>query len=147
MSGNNPDFRATSTYLMLMNAHLASREDLLYGSGSDNRSQYAMSTRSAGPYGGGGSRQNGHRDENGFKARIHVISPDRDRADGKERNGGSRKPFKTMINTATDNIQYRGDLAGGGRNIYQKNQVYRRPESEHYKVQINRIQLVLLLKV
>ena len=36
-----------------------------------------------------------------------------------------------MINTATDNIQYRGDV---GRSIYQKNQVYRRPESEHYKV-------------
>ena len=70
-------------------------------------------------------------------------------ADGRERNGGSRKPFKTMINTATDNIQYRGDLAGGGgggRNIYQKNQVYRRPESEHYKVQITRTQLICPMK-
>ena len=70
--------------------------------------------------------------------RIHVISPDRaDGGGGDGRNGGgvgqSRKPFKTMINTATDNIQYRGDVA---RNIYQKNnQIYRRPESEHYKVQ------------
>ena len=56
-----------------------SREDLLYG--SDNRSQYALSTRSAGPYGGGSRQQQngrGGRDENGFKARIHVISPDRD---------------------------------------------------------------------
>ena len=40
-----------------------------------------------------------------------------------------------MINTATDNIQYRGDV---NRSIYQKNQVYRRPESEHYKVPKNK---------
>ena len=50
-----------------------SREDLLYG--GDNRSQYALSTRSAGPYGGGGRQQRnggGGGDENGFKARDEI---------------------------------------------------------------------------
>ena len=78
-----------------------SREDLLYG--SDNRSQYALSTRSAGPYGGGSRQQQngrGGRDENGFKARIHVISPDRadgggggGHGDGRN-GGGSREPIQ-----------------------------------------------------
>ena len=49
-----------------------SREDLLYGS-SDNRSQYALSTRSAGPYGGSRQQHNGRGgDENGFKARLVI---------------------------------------------------------------------------
>ena len=48
-----------------------SREDLLYG--GDNRSQYALSTRSAGPYGGRQQRNGGGGgDENGFKARDDI---------------------------------------------------------------------------
>ena len=48
-----------------------SREDLLYG--ADNRSQYALSTRSAGPYGGRQQRNGGGgADENGFKARDDI---------------------------------------------------------------------------
>ena len=63
-------------------------------------------------------------------SRIHVISPDRvdgggGRGGDSRNGGGGRKPFKTMINTATDNIvNVRGDVA---RSIYQKNnQIYRR---------------------
>ena len=41
--------------------------------------------------------------ENTFKTRITVISPE-----GNNMNMMSRKPYKTTINTATDNIQYRG---------------------------------------
>ena len=104
----------------------SSREDLLYGDGS--RSHYAMS--SASQYGVDDDK------ENAFKTRIHVTSPDRLHAEG-ARNGGSRKPYKTTINTATDNIQYRGADANAGK-LYQKNQLYRRPESEHYKVPKNK---------
>ena len=44
--------------------------------------------------------------ENAFKTRIQVISPERQHM---IQNGGSnRKPYKTTINTATDNILYRG---------------------------------------
>ena len=50
-----------------------------------------------------------------------------------------------MINTATDNIQYRGDVA---RNIYQKNnQIYRRPESEHYKVKCSYYVFIISLDI
>ena len=45
--------------------------------------------------------------ENAFKTRIQVISPERQHM---IQNGGNsnRKPYKTTINTATDNILYRG---------------------------------------
>ena len=44
--------------------------------------------------------------ENTFKTRIQVISPDRQHM---IQNGYNRKPYKTTINTATDNILYRGN--------------------------------------
>ena len=44
--------------------------------------------------------------ENAFKTRIQVISPDRQHM---IQNGYNRKPYKTTINTATDNILYRGN--------------------------------------
>ena len=44
--------------------------------------------------------------ENTFKTRIQVISPD---SQHMIQNGMNRKPYKTTINTATDNILYRGN--------------------------------------
>ena len=51
--------------------------------------------------------------ENTFKTRIQVISPERQHmiqnGHGNGRaSGPNRKPYKTTINTATDNILYRG---------------------------------------
>ncbi len=78
--------------------------------------------------------------ENEFKARILVTSPDRGSTSTM-----NRKPYKTTINTATDNIQYRGEHeppqarhAARQQKLYQKNKLYRRPESEHYKVPKNK---------
>lgn len=65
--------------------------------------------------------------ENAFKTRIQVISPDR------QRDLNHRKPYKTMINTATDNIQYRGNSTDN-LNYYKRMQ----HENEHYKVPRNR---------
>lgn len=49
--------------------------------------------------------------ENTFKTRIQVISPDRQHMiqNGTAAGGQNRKPYKTTINTATDNILYRGN--------------------------------------
>ncbi len=44
--------------------------------------------------------------ENTFKTRIQVISPE---SQHMIQNGVNRKPYKTTINTATDNILYRGN--------------------------------------
>ena len=77
--------------------------------------------------------------ENTYRARIQVVSPDR----GTGNNGGIyRRPYKTTINTATDNIQYRGNTNNDvNRSLYNKNAAYRgRPEAmEHYKVPRNNV--------
>ena len=44
--------------------------------------------------------------ENTFKTRIQVISPEHQQMI--QNNVSKRKPYKTTINTATDNILYRG---------------------------------------
>ena len=44
--------------------------------------------------------------ENTFKTRIQVISPEHRQMI--QNNVSNRKPYKTTINTATDNILYRG---------------------------------------
>jgi hypothetical protein len=83
--------------------------------------------------------------ENAYKARIQVTSPDSSVAgDPMTANHSTRKPYRTTINTANDNIvQHRPasyDAASSRsrgqqqQQLYQKNQTYRRPESEHYKV-------------
>ena len=64
--------------------------------------------------------------ENSFKTRIQVISPDRQH--NLVQNGYNRKPYKTTINTATDNILYRG-------NSSEHLQYYHYGENgSHYKV-------------
>ena len=82
-------------------------------------------TRSLERYGGGSGfdSEAGADKENTFKTRITVITPDQQRG-----GAGGRKPYKTTINTATDNIQYRG--------IYQRpKQPPGGPNDEmHYKV-------------
>ncbi len=86
-------------------------------------------SRSLDRYGGRGGEDN---KENSFKARIHVTSPDRGSpAVGVSGGGGggvNRKPYKTTINTANDNIiQYDGGYNHPSRGqqqrqLYQKNQ-------------------------
>ncbi len=124
-----------------------SREDLL--SDAPSSSVAGRGARSAGTYHHPPSRSldryRNDNKENSFKARILVTSPDR----GASPSQAARKPYKTTINTANDDIiQYRGSMHHGNggvpggssrgqqhqRQLFQKNQMYRRPESEHYKV-------------
>ncbi|XP_059089545.1 uncharacterized protein LOC131885497 isoform X2 [Tigriopus californicus] len=116
----------------------SSREDLL----SDVPSSYRngelnnrVMSRSADPY-----RYRDDDKENNFKARIQVVSPDRVASVDRF----NRKPYKTTINTATDNIQYRGNTLNNknNSNLYQKNHHHsyrnRSSETEHYKVPKNK---------
>ncbi len=68
--------------------------------------------------------------ENTFKTRIQVISPERQHqhmiSNGTRRQDGHRKPYKTTINTATDNILYRGTSTD--------NLSFYHYGDEHYKV-------------
>ena len=88
-----------------------------------------------------------------LKARIHVTSPNRYTPERQLPAVGSRKPYKTTINTATDTIQYRGfsseNLSQGGNrgggadgHYYHRNQFAhsgrRLGDSEHYKVPRNK---------
>ncbi len=132
----------------------SSREDLLSDAPSSVRNRPSshhangMSSRSLDRY---GHHSRGENKENAFKARIQVVSPDRAASPGGGGGGGThRKPYKTTINTANDDIiQYHGHrnnhhhsadpyMSNSRRQIYQKNQTYRRPESEHYKVPKNK---------
>jgi hypothetical protein len=76
--------------------------------------------------------------ENTFKTRIQVISPDR----GPSPDPNRRKPYKTMINTATDNIiQFRVDSAENLR--YQDFYKHGHDDnSEHYKVPRNKAPVI-----
>ena len=70
--------------------------------------------------------------ENTFKTRITVISPERSNVNHTIM---SRKPYKTMINTATDNIQYRGTNHYATAPKYtRQSQSQRMMDTEHYKV-------------
>ena len=72
--------------------------------------------------------------ENTFKTRITVISPERSNVNHTIM---SRKPYKTMINTATDNIQYRGTDHYGTAPKYNRHpQSQRIMDNEHYKVRV-----------
>ena len=71
--------------------------------------------------------------ENTFKTRITVISPERANV---SHTIMSRKPYKTMINTATDNIQYRGTEHYATAPKYSRQpQSQRMMDNEHYKVE------------
>ena len=75
----------------------------------------------------------GHQDargkENTFKTRIQVISPESQHMiqNGSSSRDHSRKPFKTTINTATDNILYRG-------NSTDNLSYYHYGDTGHYKI-------------
>ena len=77
---------------------------------------------------------NHHMNHHSFKTRIQVISPERQHqhmisngTSGRRGGDGShRKPYKTTINTATDNILYRGASTD--------NLAYYHYGDEHYKV-------------
>ena len=72
--------------------------------------------------------------ENTFKTRITVISPERSNVNHTIM---SRKPYKTMINTATDNIQYRGTNHYATAPKYtRQSQSQRMMDTEHYKVKL-----------
>lgn len=79
-----------------------------------------------------------------LKARIHVSSPMRYTADRPAT--GSRKPYKTTINTATDTIQYRGfsseNLVDKNDPRYKQKNLARhsgkKQDTEHYKVPKNK---------
>jgi len=66
--------------------------------------------------------------ENSFKMKIQVISPER----SQNPVGNGRKPYKTTINTATDNIHYRVDSM---ENLRRQR---KHENDEHYKVPKNR---------
>ena len=77
--------------------------------------------------------------ENTFKTRITVISPERSNV---SHTIMSRKPYKTMINTATDNIQYRGTEHYATAPKYNRQpQSQRMMENEHYKVETQKMLL------
>lgn len=117
----------------------SSREDLLSDVPSSYRNNSELNnrvmSRSADPY-----RYRDDDKENNFKARIQVVSPDRVASVDRF----NRKPYKTTINTATDNIQYRGNTLNNknNSNLYQKNHHHsyrnRSSETEHYKVPKNK---------
>jgi len=79
-----------------------------------------------------------------LKARIHVSSPMRYSTERPA--NGSRKPYKTTINTATDTIQYKGftsdNLVDKNDPRYKQKNVARHPgkkmDTEHYKVPKNK---------
>ena len=75
--------------------------------------------------------------ENTFKTRITVISPERSNVNHTIM---SRKPYKTMINTATDNIQYRGTNHYATAPKYtRQSQSQRMMDTEHYKVRYSNL--------
>ena len=85
--------------------------------------------------------------ENTFKTRITVISPERS-SNNVSHTIMSRKPYKTMINTATDNIQYKGTQHGAHyatapkHHRQQQQQTHSTSQrmmmdNEHYKVQVD----------
>lgn len=79
------------------------------------------------------------KENDAFQTRIQLVNPERHSPD---RYNHNQMAFKTMINTATDNIQYRGNsqenlLTSG--NMYQKKSYGRYPhDTEHYKVPRNK---------
>ena len=121
-----------------------SREDLFASQNSLNRKPNNLMSRSLERY--KDYKENNNNNTVNYKARVKVkqpvdrsVSPSRFSSVTAPPNpNAGRKPFKTTINTATDNIEYRVDdprmrSKSGGH--------YRRPqssgppiESEHYKV-------------
>ena len=77
-----------------------------------------------GHHGSGGGKENST-----FKTRIQVISPESQHMiqNGSSSRDHSRKPFKTTINTATDNILYRG-------NSTDNLSFYHYGDTGHYKI-------------
>ena len=72
--------------------------------------------------------------ENTFKTRIQVVSPERQHMIQNGGGGGgsnNRKPYKTTINTATDNILYRGTLTDNHQYYHYGD------KGSHYKVPKN----------
>ena len=137
----HPGSRYTSAYERRSKpAAVSSREDLL-SDASVRTKQHLQTSRSLDRYGGGGGdgggrgrMSRGEDKENAFKARIHVTSP----GGRASPSAANRKPYKTTINTANDNIiQYDGGYnrpasssSRGGqhqqqRQLYQKNQVWK----------------------
>ena len=128
----------------------SSRDDLLkYNNGRPSSRQQSHHHPGSNNHHRSLERFADHEDkENAFKARIHVTSPDRMSPERASSSMHNRKPYKTTICTATDNIQYRGitrpassaSVQNGGSNRYQKNQqLYKRQvDNEHYKVPKNK---------